>query len=173
MAYIILSFVACYCVSIGIYSLNHTTIVHEYVAINKSVPYNENKNKTFMDQSKEMSEEAQMIGSNSNINFNSTDHDKKKNNVNEGVKIEINPNSSMAAEIHSVLHFQNESKIVIHLHKQRNCSQPKLVGRLSGPALTKIIWEEQEHHANNTDVVSNLNVGDKNHNDNDTLTKMS
>lgn len=40
-----------------------------------------------MDQSKEMSEEAQMIGLNSNINFNSTDHNKKKNNVNEGVKL--------------------------------------------------------------------------------------
>lgn len=74
----------------------------------------------------------------------------------------------MAAEIHSLLHFQNESKIVIHLHKQRN-SQPALIGTcphqnyLGGTGC----------HTNNTDVVSNLNVGDKSQNDNDTLTKMS
>ena len=199
------------------------TIAHKYdvIPVDKSVPYKENENETFMDQLKDISklnpnkheshqhslnhsfplskpsllppllqskrnpvhqheavnpllenvseEKAHIIGSNSNINSNSTDHD-EKNNVNEVVKIEINPNSTMAAEIHSVLHFQNESKIVIHLHKQRNCSQPKLVGRLSGPALTKIIWEEQDYHfwqQNNTDVVSNLNVGDTNHGDSD------
>ena len=59
--------------------------------------------------------------------------------------LDLNNNSTIAADIINITHVKNESKIIIHLKNQRHCQQPQLVGRLSGPALSKVTWEEQVH----------------------------
>lgn len=90
---------------------------------------------------------------------------RKIGKTNKGVKFDINPNSTMATDIDSLMHFQNESKFVIRFSDQRNCSQPQLLGRLSGPALTKVNWEKYHLHQNDTGadaVLGNKNHGDDN-----------
>ena len=54
------------------------------------------------------------------------------------------PKSAVASDIESVLHLPEQSMIVINLKKQRNCSQPQLIGRLSGPCLAKLVWDETQ-----------------------------
>jgi hypothetical protein len=58
------------------------------------------------------------------------------------------PKSAVASDIESVLHLPEQSMIVINLNKQRNCSQPQLIGRLSGPCLAKLVWVETQDQQN-------------------------
>ena len=66
------------------------------------------------------------------------------------VRVNVNPKSTMASEIHNVSHFQNEAKIKIYLYKQRNYSQPHISGRLSGSTIARIVWERNHKYQNDT-----------------------
>ncbi len=59
--------------------------------------------------------------------------------------LEINQNSTMALDIKNILHVPDKSMIVIYLKKERNCTHPQLIGRLSGLALAKIVWHHKNH----------------------------
>eukprot|EP00978_Attheya_sp_CCMP212_P010008 scaffold23973_cov58-Attheya_sp.AAC.7 len=67
--------------------------------------------------------------------------------------LELNRNSTIEADIINITHVQNESKIIFHLKKQRKCLHPQLVGRLSGPVLSKIEWEQDLHKGDNDDFI--------------------
>eukprot|EP00980_Cylindrotheca_fusiformis_P004175 scaffold909_cov135-Cylindrotheca_fusiformis.AAC.32 len=59
------------------------------------------------------------------------------------VDISISPKSYMAQDIVKITHLQAEAKVIIQLRSQRACRQPQLIGRLSGPALEKLVWEKE------------------------------
>jgi len=65
--------------------------------------------------------------------------------------LQINENSSLADDIINITHIQSESKIIVHLKKNetRLCKQPQLIGRLSGPALLTVSWEQHMHSLEN------------------------
>lgn len=63
--------------------------------------------------------------------------------------IRININSTIANDIVKITHSERESKIIIHFKQLRRCQQPHLVGRLSGPALSRILWGEELQEKNN------------------------
>ena len=49
----------------------------------------------------------------------------------------------LAHEIKSIVHLPEKSMIVINLKTQRECLEPHLIGRMSGPMLAKLVWEEK------------------------------
>ena len=51
--------------------------------------------------------------------------------------------SMLAHEIKSIVHLPEKSMIVINLKTQRECLEPHLIGRMSGPMLAKLVWEEK------------------------------
>eukprot|EP00957_Ditylum_brightwellii_P185735 14140699-Ditylum_brightwellii.AAC.1 len=61
------------------------------------------------------------------------------------IRIQVNPNSTIADDIINIVHEPQKSKIKIHLRldEKRRCKQPQLLGRLSGPFISKISWEKQ------------------------------
>ncbi len=67
--------------------------------------------------------------------------------------VNLNPESAVAADILSIIHIQNEGKIIVRLKRPRRCQQPQLIGRLSGQALTKIKWEEGIYVVENEDIL--------------------
>eukprot|EP00980_Cylindrotheca_fusiformis_P002308 scaffold535_cov65-Cylindrotheca_fusiformis.AAC.10 len=58
------------------------------------------------------------------------------------VNISISPDSYMTQDVIGITHLQAESKVTIQLRNPRACRQPQLIGRLSGPALAKLVWEK-------------------------------
>lgn len=71
--------------------------------------------------------------------------------------LEINPNSNITQDIINITHVKEESKIVIHMKKERYCREPYFIGRLSGPSLAKIKWEKQ-YSSNDTIVAGTYSV---------------
>jgi hypothetical protein len=77
-------------------------------------------------------------------------------------------------DVHRLLHFPDESKIAIYFNKQRKCLQPQLIRRLSGRALTTIIWEKShyslpddgEEGEEDADTINLLTPHDDNNNSN-------
>jgi NhaP-type Na+/H+ or K+/H+ antiporter len=69
--------------------------------------------------------------------------------------VKLDNNSTLAPDIINITHVRNGNEeesnmIVIHLKQERRCKTPQLVGRLSGPALSKVTWEkvhEDDHEA--------------------------
>lgn len=59
--------------------------------------------------------------------------------------IEINPNSTIANDIIEITHDHTPQSIMVHLKptQQRQCQQPQLIGRLSGPFISKLKWTNQ------------------------------
>ena len=51
--------------------------------------------------------------------------------------------SMLAHEIKSIVHLPEKSMIVINLKTRRECLEPHLIGRMSGPMLAKLVWEEK------------------------------
>lgn len=52
-----------------------------------------------------------------------------------------NGSGSLSADVDAISHFPAETKIIIDLKEQRNCTRPLFIGRLSGPYLATIVWE--------------------------------
>lgn len=59
--------------------------------------------------------------------------------------LEVNPNSTVADDIVRIVHDPHQQQIHIHLTESRYCKRPQLVGRLSGPSVTKLSWEKELH----------------------------
>lgn len=78
----------------------------------------------------------------------------------KAILLEIHPNSTIAADIINIVHVPNESKIIIKLKRQRRCTHPQLVGRLSGLALTKIAWKKVFEDNNQAFLVGHYIVPD-------------
>eukprot|EP00978_Attheya_sp_CCMP212_P016651 scaffold43838_cov68-Attheya_sp.AAC.1 len=57
--------------------------------------------------------------------------------------IGINNNSTIADDIINMTHMQSESKIIVRFKKSRYCQQPHLIGRLPGPALSRLEWDTE------------------------------
>jgi len=58
--------------------------------------------------------------------------------------LEVNPNSTVAEDIVRIVHDPHQRQIHIHLKlESRYCKRPQLVGRLSGPSVTKLSWENE------------------------------
>ncbi len=57
----------------------------------------------------------------------------------------MNSSSTLYQDVYRLLHFPDESKIAVYFNKQRKCSHPQLIGRLSGSALTTVIWEKSHY----------------------------
>uniref|UniRef100_A0A7S2LT61 Uncharacterized protein n=1 Tax=Leptocylindrus danicus TaxID=163516 RepID=A0A7S2LT61_9STRA len=59
--------------------------------------------------------------------------------------IPINNDSTIAKDIEYIQYDKKNSKITVLLKQQRRCVTPYLVGRLSGPTLAKVQWEQHEN----------------------------
>eukprot|EP00804_Cyclotella_cryptica_P028087 CCRYP_016154-RB/>CCRYP_016154-RB protein AED:0.07 eAED:0.07 QI:134/1/1/1/0/0/2/374/330 len=75
-------------------------------------------------------------------------------------KIETNKKSHIAADVKTIIHIPSEAKIVAHFHRNRSCSHPQLIGRLSGLFLSKVKWEDRNVVNTNGEyvVVGHYNV---------------
>jgi len=79
--------------------------------------------------------------------------------ANNIANIEIHPGSNITNDIISITHFQSESKVIMQFKNERFCKQPQLLGRLSGPVLTKIDWEDNfEAVMNATETAENSGI---------------
>ena len=65
-------------------------------------------------------------------------------------EIAINPNSTVAKDISLIWHNQRDNTICLRWRSGARCPYPSLIGRLSGPALAILEWQQQhdgeDHH---------------------------
>ena len=59
-------------------------------------------------------------------------------------EIVINPNSTVAKDISSIWHNHRDNTICLRWRSGARCPYPSLIGRLSGPGLAILEW--QQHH---------------------------
>jgi hypothetical protein len=71
-----------------------------------------------------------------------------------GFELNINPSTIMSSDIHQMLHYPDESKVEIILNKIRECPHPQVIGRLSGPALGRLLWETMQSHHADYDIIT-------------------
>ena len=72
--------------------------------------------------------------------------------------------SMLLSEVEKISHNPAERKIIVHLFRmsnkqQRNCRNPRLFGRMSGPYATLIQWEPMPETMNATEQVNNRIIG--------------
>jgi hypothetical protein len=59
--------------------------------------------------------------------------------------------SQLAGDVEKIIHIPSKNQIVIHLKdEQRNCPNPIFFGRLSGPYITAIQWEQESSASTST-----------------------
>ena len=70
-------------------------------------------------------------------------------------KIPVNKESPIISNVKRIVHVPGEAKIVIILNQHRTCTQPQLIGRLSGTSLSKIDWDVEEITNESGDLLLN------------------
>lgn len=134
-------------------SPNETTVVADDVDANvKAKTSKWDKKQNIVNQQHDLT-----IGSNNyTSSLNTAGSNITDNNI---ANIEIHPGSNITNDIISITHFQSESKVIMQLKNERFCKQPQLIGRLSGPVLTKIDWEDNfEAAMNGTETTDNSGI---------------
>jgi hypothetical protein len=76
--------------------------------------------------------------------------------TNVSFPLNINPNSTMAGDITSILHLPNKSTVQVNIKAGARCPHPYLVGRLSGPALVILQWHWSQNETDNTTIMNGI-----------------
>jgi hypothetical protein len=72
--------------------------------------------------------------------------------IEEKQAISINSNSTIASDIAEIWHDPNDGAVCVHLKHDARCPYPAFRGRLSGPALAMLEWNEKDDYNRNGTV---------------------